>query len=201
MLLVPFCGIPQSGKTECQKILEARFAIHPIDDGRFLRETTAEMLEIPYQWTTTTEGKNKKVVLGGREWTVREVLGELGNAIEDKFGELIIPTLALRDAETVQRLSQKALNGCSFGSVRKTQPAAYLAAKNYKCLVIEVVREGAEPTGNGFDLYDKTLIQYTFLNPGDTKENLDRKFTNFFAKISGIEPSSFLKWGQYEVGI
>lgn len=172
-LLVALCGRPGSGKTEIQRFLASEFNIEPFDDGDILRRYVSDLLGFPYEWTLTQEGKAREIEVCGQTQTVRWALGECGNVLEQLFGELVVPNWAIRAARaeyagygegTTAWTEMRRPNGFSFGSVRKTQGWAYKKAGG---LVVEVVRPGQAETGYGFDLYDRTAIDFTFTNDGE----------------------------------
>jgi hypothetical protein len=104
--------------------------------------------------------------------TWREVLGELGKKLELLLGEFVMPMTACA------RLTGP--GPFSFGSVRKTQGHYF---KKHGGIVIEIDNPIALPTGNDFDVYDRSIIDYTIYNdalargesPTTARMDLERK--------------------------
>lgn len=172
-LLVALCGVPKSGKSEIQKILCEEFNILIQDDGWILRDFGMQLFGLTLEDVTTQAGKMREIEIDGKMRTVRWMLGELGNSLEAKFGEHVIPNWAIRNAIADKRPSF----GHSFGSVRKTQGWAY---KNAGGIVVEIVRPGVELTGHNFDTYDRGAVDFTFRNDGDSLHGLRQKVRALF---------------------
>lgn len=182
--LIALCGLPGSGKSEIQKILDKKFGYIPFDDGHILRQHCCELFDMSLEDVTTQEGKAGFVEIQGETWQRRKVVGEYGNALEQLFGDLTVPNWAirsaLRDWPSRRLQSDRPLKGYSFGSVRRSQGRAYRAAGG---LVIEIARPGVAPTGNVWDEYDKGLVTHSYLNDTLTLEGLERDFTAFFEGV------------------
>lgn len=179
-LLIALCGVPSSGKSEVQKILEDGFGIMPVDDGDILRRYTAELLGIHYQDTVTQEGKRRELWVDGQCRDVRWALGEMGDILEAKYGPYVVPDWAIRKALAAWNDFEHTgsdVAGFSFGSVRKQQPWAYKRAGG---LVVEVVRTGTDPTGYGFDLFDRKAVDFVFHNDGATLDELRGNMRSHF---------------------
>lgn len=165
---IALCGAPLSGKSEAQRLLHNALGYVPVDDGRPLRVIAKNWMGLSERQVTTQEGKAETVRLNGKDWLVRDILGEIGNAFEEKFGGDIIPLMALHHYGMISELSKA---GYSFGSVRRKQGHFY---RRHGGMVIEIVRPGVEPSGREFDQYDPTAVDVTVLNDGTLAQLEDR---------------------------
>jgi len=172
-MYIALCGPSKAGKTTVQQILSEEFGVIPVDDGRVLRDMGKLVFGLTEYDVTTHEGKAKKVEILDREWEVKEILGELGKAIEDNFHEFIVPYVTIK-------------NHCdddsnySFGSVRRNQPIFF---KNLGGFVLEILREGTEVKYD-FDSYDTDSVDVTIANNGTIAE-LKEKVVRVFGPILG----------------
>ncbi|MDX5370584.1 MAG: AAA family ATPase [Alphaproteobacteria bacterium] len=169
---IALCGYPTSGKDEVAKILERRFNLTRVDDGRALRDVCKRLYGLSEWEVTTQEGKNGTVVVNGKTVQVRDLLGWTGKCLEERFGDGIVPEIALRDAIESGRPGPFV-----FSSVRKTQGWTY--KRTNRGLVVEVVRPGAGPSGYDFDEYDRGCVDLTVNNAGSLAD-LDMHVTALF---------------------
>lgn len=160
--IIGLCGHPKSGKSEVQRILMEKFGVIAVDDGACLREFAMQNLGLTWDDVYTQEGKAAEIEVAGEVMQVRQFLGRLGNAIEDEFGQQIIPEIARTRAEANDYML------VSFGSVRKMQGLTV----RQNGMMIEVQRPGVGPSGNDFDWFDPTLVDITIENTG-TIEDLE----------------------------
>lgn len=158
--LIALCGRPGSGKTEVAKILRADYGYVISDDGLPLREIAMDHLGLTYNQCFTQEGKLEKLTLVGREWEARQVLGEIGNAFEEKFGADIIPYMSYRGQDPEQRYV--------MASARREQ-GAFWASKG--ALVIEVVNSYVPESKFGFDYYNPKNVHRQIHNPFDVSRH------------------------------
>lgn len=93
--IIGICGYPKAGKSTVQKILADLYDVLPLDDGLPLREIAVNYLGLTHEQVTTQEGKTETVMINGTPWIVRDVLGQIGNAFEEKFGGDVIPLMAV----------------------------------------------------------------------------------------------------------
>lgn len=157
--LIGLCGHPKSGKSEVQNILAEEYGVIPVDDGYVLRKFCVEHLGMTWDDVQTQEGKANYTRILGKDWQNRDILGTLGQHLEDMFGEHIIPMIAVNACD---------LEGFySFGSVRKTQGHFYNQRGG---TVIEVIRPGALPSGFAFDKYDQSAVKRSILNEGSLED-------------------------------
>lgn len=158
--LIALCGNPGSGKSEAAKILTEEFGYAISDDGLPLREIAMDHLGLTYEQCFTQEGKLQKITLNDREWTCRQVLGEIGNAFEEKFGADIIPLMSYMG----QNSSQKYV----MASVRREQ-GRFWASKG--ALVIEISNYFADQSPYEFDRFNRAHVHRTIIN--DYKHGVD----------------------------
>lgn len=157
-LLIALCGAPKAGKSEVQTYLRDAYGVVPVDDGYPLRDFATRHLGLGWDDVSSQAGKARTVTLpGGRVCTVREVLGEFGNKIEELLGPDAIPEMALHKTRHVQA------PGLSFGSARRKQGSVFKRAGG---IVVEIRRPGAEIV-HDFDWYDPTLVDLTINNDAD----------------------------------
>jgi hypothetical protein len=162
---IALCGNPKCGKSLVQEIMLANYSIQPVDDGFVLRDTAIRHFGATHDQVHTQEGKaslaywpngdpiRNKETAAHMIW--RQVLGELGKKLELLLGEFVMPMTACA------RLTGP--GPFSFGSVRKTQGHYF---KKHAGLVIEIDNPLALPTGNDFDVYDRSIVDHTILNDG-----------------------------------
>jgi hypothetical protein len=159
---IALCGNPKSGKSTVQKILHDRYGVLPVDDGLCLRDFAMRHLGLTLLDVSTQEGKTRHTNILGKSWENRKILGEFGAALENLFGEHIMPWVATRG-----------LNGngvYSFGSVRKTQGHFFKEQFGREAVIVEVMRKGVGPTGNAFDAYDRSMVDMVIDNSGTVEE-------------------------------
>ena len=153
--IIGLCGHPTSGKTTAAEIINEIYGHEIADDGRPLRMIAINYFGLTPEQVFTQEGKLEKVQLNGREWTVREILGEIGNAFEEKFGGDIIPIM-----------SYNALpkgTYATFGSVRREQGKYW---RDRGALVLEIVNPDVGPSPYEFDRYNPEYAHHQILNDG-----------------------------------
>lgn len=157
---IAICGYPNSGKSTVQKILETEYGVIPVDDGRILRDFAKRMFGMCESDVNTQAGKEKYTSIGDKTWQNRNVLGTLGQILEDTFGEQVIPETAMRDADHMT-------GACfSFGSVRKAQAWDY---KKRGGFVISVLRDTCYPEYD-FDYYDFEAVDIAIDNNGSLED-------------------------------
>jgi hypothetical protein len=103
----------------------------------------------------TQEGKLETVTVNGREWQVRKILGEIGNAFEEKFGGDIIPIMS-HNARPKGSYSV-------FGSVRREQGKYW---RDQGALVLEIVNPLAGPSQYEFDQFNASYCHARIINDG-----------------------------------
>ncbi len=153
--IVGLCGNPTSGKTEAARIIQEVYGHEQADDGRPLRLIAINYFGLTHDQVFTQEGKLEKVMLNGREWTVREILGEIGNAFEEKFGGDIIPIMS-------HNCRPKGVK-TTFGSVRREQGAYW---KKHGGIVLEIQNPLAGPSPYELDRYNAAHADHVILNDG-----------------------------------
>jgi len=153
MKLIALCGPPGAGKTEVQRILIG-YGYSLIDDGEILREISKIAFRLTDTDVMTQEGKRSEVSVGQIRYSVRNILGKIGLALEHEFGPSIIPLL------TLNKLDNK--GKYCLGSVRRQQGVAYTQSGGE---VWEITRPGYNIV-NDFDNYNKECIARTISNDG-----------------------------------
>jgi len=170
--LIAICGHPGVGKSTLQTILAQDYGIVPVDDGAIIREHVMQILDLDYETVSTQEGKARKVRFCGRDWVVREALGEYGNLIEAMFGEHAIPRIAVR--RVLREHAEHSKNiGYSFGSVRRNQGQVYQDTPGGA--VVEITRPGVAESPYEFDRYDTSLVRFRIHNDIEGVEALRQK--------------------------
>jgi hypothetical protein len=153
--IIALCGNPTSGKTEASLIINEVYGHEVADDGRPLRMIAIDYFGLTHDQVFTQEGKLEKVTINGREWIVREILGEIGNAFEEKFGGDIIPIMSHNARPKGSR--------STFGSVRREQGRYW---KEQGALVLEIVNPLAGPSPYEFDTYNPAYADHQIQNDG-----------------------------------
>lgn len=173
---IALCGWPKAGKSTIQRLLQERWGYLPQDDGRVLREAAKILYGFTDWHVSTQEGKASKVVVAGREVTVRYALGNLGDLLESQWGTQFIPEATLRECLAPYGGQVSAAPKMSFGSVRKDQGITY---RRHGGLVVAVRREGVGEPENAFDRFDPAQVDVWIDNPvalgaPETPENFAR---------------------------
>lgn len=153
--IIALCGNPKSGKSTAAELLSETYGYTIVDDGLPLRKIAMEYLGLTENQVFTQGGKQEFVNLNGRDWQVREILGEIGNAFEEKFGGDIIPLMSF---STMREGEHYVL-----GSVRREQ-GHFWADKG--AIIIEIENPEAGPSSFEFDLYSKSAVQHRVINDG-----------------------------------
>lgn len=150
MRLIGLCGSPKSGKSEVARILREKYGAVIVDDGMILRTAAPFLFHgVEIGDTLTQEGKNKSVVVNGKPFTVRKLLGDLGQILEDYYGEDYIPD------QTMQRIANLApAPFYVMPSVRKTQGHLY---RRHYAAIWEIDRD-VPASPHAFDKWDKTVV-------------------------------------------
>ncbi|OWZ90371.1 hypothetical protein B9J07_27675 [Sinorhizobium sp. LM21] len=153
--LIALCGHPTSGKSTAADIINEVYGHELADDGLPLRKMAMDYLGLTANQVFTQEGKLETVTINGRDWQVREILGEIGNAFEEKFGGDIIPIMS-HNARPKGSYSV-------FGSVRREQGLYW---RNQGALVLEIVNPLAGPSKYEFDTFNNAYCHAQIQNDG-----------------------------------
>lgn len=151
--LICFCGHPGAGKSEAQKILEERHGVVPIDDGWPMRDFAMRHLGLTLQDVTTQEGKAQTILFAGRSFTVRWLLGELGNRLEELLGPDAMPMMAARQLEHGRIY-------CA-ASLRRDQARVW---KQFGALIVKIDNPIARPSPHEFDRFDESFVDIELQN-------------------------------------
>lgn len=150
MALIGLCGKPQSGKSEVRRMLESNFGFTPICSKEILYRISSQVTLQPELYFRSQDYKG--LTFNGK--TNREITGTLGDAIESLFGDSYLVNRALEDKPYSEY-------NYVVDSLRKTQP------RDFKGMVVEVISERGIDTGNPFDVYDRSRIDYQIPNMGN----------------------------------
>ena len=153
--IIALCGNPGSGKSTAADLLVEAYGYELVDDGLPLRKMAMDYMGLTENQVFTQDGKLEMVELNGRTWQVREILGEIGNAFEEKFGGDVIPLMSY--------LQMKPGQHYVLGSVRREQ-GHFWADKGG--IVIEIDNPEAGSSKFEFDQYSSAAVQHTVLNDG-----------------------------------
>lgn len=160
---IGLCGNPKAGKSEVQRILDKLYGYQPVDDGYVLREFAVNKLGLTWDDVQTQDGKARFTEILGKNWQHRDILGTLGNHLEEMFGEEIMPFIA---CNTLPKAGIY-----SFGSVRKTQGAFY---RRVGGKVLEIRAPWAGPSPYAFDKFDASMVDLVIENNGTIAELEDK---------------------------
>ncbi len=153
--LIALCGNPTSGKSTAAEIISSIYGHELADDGLPLRKIAMDYIGLTAEHVFTQAGKLEYVTINGRRWQVREILGEIGNAFEEKFGGDIIPIMS----HNARPKGSRAV----FGSVRREQGRYW---RDQGALVLEIVNPLAGPSKFEFDTYNNAYCHAQILNDG-----------------------------------
>lgn len=153
--IVALCGNPHSGKSTAADLLHEIYGYDLVDDGLPMRRIAVDYFGLEPRQVFTNEGKKELVHLNGRDWTAREILGEIGKALEEKFGGEIVPLMSYRLMQPGGRYV--------LGSVRREQGHFW---KAQGALVVEIDNPDAPPSEYEFDSYSRSAVDRTILNDG-----------------------------------
>lgn len=158
------CGQPKSGKTTLARILEKRLDYQIIDDALPIRSIAAEYFGLSLIDVVTQDGKSKQFEFMGRQWTVRQILGEIGNALEDKFGANVFPELAYR--RICRMMKRKSIEHFVVPSVRRDQGIFW---KSKGAIVVEIYNPNVPVSTFEFDQYNKSVVDIRLVNDFDLR--------------------------------
>ena len=154
---IALVGNPTAGKTTAAEIMVELFGVKILETGFPLRKFAMDHLGLTYQQVYTQEGKLENVDIAGEIWPVRKILGDLGQKLEDMFGEEIMPFMA-------QQLVKNTKGHCYVdASCRKSQPHFW---KRQGGIVIGIRNPLAPPSPFTFDAFDESAVDYWIDNDG-----------------------------------
>lgn len=177
---VALCGAPGAGKDTVADMLRARYGAQQVIDGYCLRTAAMALYDLTEEQVWTQTGKASRVTVCGQEFTVRQLLGDLGKMLEKKHGAQFIPEQAVNGLLTKPLTEPFYV----FSSVRMNQGLTYIKNNG---IVVEITRPGCEPQ-HDFDYYDKSLVSYTIVNDdasSDWSQALEHKVAAVFDPIFG----------------
>ncbi len=158
--IIGLVGFPTHGKSTAQRLLET-LGVEARDDAETLRRRVMNEYELTWEDVTTQEGKAKIVAgIGGRQMTVRQLLGDYGQIFgEQPHG----PNYWVEDA--IEKLREDRVeHPISFGSLRRSQPSAVKAAGGF---IVEIL-DPRKPVGplHYFDEFDRDDVDVIVVNDG-----------------------------------
>lgn len=162
------CGQPKSGKTTLAQLLKKKLGYEIIDDAQPLRSIATRHFGLSSADVMTQSGKLKQVEFMGRQWTVRQILGEIGNALEDKFGVNVIPELAYRRIRRM--MERKSVEHFVVPSVRRDQGIFW---QSKGAIVVEIYNPNVPVSTFEFDQYNKSIIDIRLINDFDPERIAD----------------------------
>lgn len=174
-LLVAVCGWPGSGKTEAANALVAAMGAVLVDDAWPLRDLAMRHMGATREDVYTQAGKDAPLTIMGRRTTWREVLGDLGLAMEAALGEGVLPHMAVGQVSGP--------GTWVFPSCRRGQGHVY---RRHGAMVLEVVRRGVSVPAREFDEYDGSAVTHRVDNSGTLEDLGDRVVGVVRGWVSGL---------------
>jgi hypothetical protein len=156
--------------------LAARYGAVIVDDGMCLREAVMKLYGLSWHDVSTQDGKAKVIPVCGREWPVRQLLGDLGNFLEGFYGDQFMPERAVASTADIQAPF------FVFPSCRKNQALTY---QRQGGIVVELRRPGCEPIYD-FDRWDSALVDYELDNSAEHpawRADLEARVAHLFSPI------------------
>lgn len=153
MIAIGLCGRPHSGKGEVRCILESQFGFYPINTKLPLIQATSALTGIDE--SALHSQKAKATMFRGYQY--RQIMGKVGDAIENMFGESFLIERALDPYKYSD-------GNFVVDALRKSQ------TKTFPGYVVEIVSNRGIETHNNFDLYDRDRIDYIIENNGSLGE-------------------------------
>lgn len=156
---VGLCGLPQAGKSRAAEFLADEFGGVIVDDALILRQAVPILFGIDPSEPFTQEGKSKLYNVCGRVETVREMLGELGKYLEQRYS----PELKIKRAVNY---ALKEYPNAPFYILPSLRLDQGLFLKKIGGVVIEIENPRVSPTGNDFDEYNRSYVDFQIVNDG-----------------------------------
>lgn len=162
--IIGICGFPLHGKSTAQRFLSL-LGVEARDDAELLRQRVVEEFNLTWEDVTTQEGKARVVSgIGGRQMTVRQLLGDYGQI----YGEQLYGPNYWVD-EAIRKLREDRVeHPVSFGSLRRSQASAVKDAGGF---IIEILDPRKPMSKHYFDEFDRDYVDVTVVNDG-TEEDL-----------------------------
>jgi hypothetical protein len=169
--LIALCGKPGSGKSLAADLLAEAHGYRIHDDGGPLRAIAMDYFGCSESDVFTQAGKKREIRINGRTITVRQLLGEIGEAFEEKFGANMVPQMSANAQDPRQRYV--------IPSVRHDQGYFW---KEMGALVVEIDRPGTPNSPFPFDRYSRGAVDVTVRNTPSPEET-DRDRLDFLEEL------------------
>lgn len=179
--IIGICGYPTHGKSTAQRFLTV-LGVEARDDADALRRRVMQEYDLTWEDVTTQEGKLKVVAgIDGQMMTIRKLLGDYGQV----FGENIHGPNYWIEQAIDQLRNDRVEHPISFGSLRRSQPAAVKAVGGF----ILAIQDPRKPmSSHHFDEYDYDDVDVMVFNDGDES---DLCWSVFQAVVDYLSPSPF----------
>lgn len=152
-MLIGLVGNPGSGKSAVRFMLEKQFGFEVINVKIPIIRACYELTGVPFEQFTTQAGKEQLY----KGVPLRNLMGEVGAVMERMFGVYHTIDIGLQGYDLIN-------GNFVVDSLRMEQPLSFPGK------VVEIVSERSINTGNYFDQYDRTRIDYTINNDGTIGE-------------------------------
>lgn len=169
--LVALCGKPTSGKTTAAELLKEAFGYEIHDDGGPLREIAMNYFGLSEEDVYTQEGKLREIDVNGRNMSVRQLLGEIGEIFEERFGTNTVPLMSYRNMDPDVAYV--------IPSIRQEQGFFW---KSVGAVIVEIDRLGVEESRFAFDRYNKAAVDHVITNEVDA-ENENASLLNLITEL------------------
>lgn len=148
-MLIGLVGKPHSGKSEVRFILE-NLGFQAINTKSSLAMACHELTGVPVAQFQTQEGKETLY----KGIPLRQVMGRVQDSLEAMFGDYHTIEVALEKYDIWGETN------LVLDSLRKTQP------RQWPGKIVEVCSHHSLDTGNPFDYYDDSTVDYRLMNSG-----------------------------------
>lgn len=177
------CGWPKSGKDEVARVIQKYTNGKHVDDAMPLRQAAPILFSFDPSYPFSQDGKSKKITTAdGRKHEVRQLMGDLGMMMEEKYGDQFIPRSAVLACE-VYKVTENVENFI-ISSCRRNNGKTY---KENNGLVIEVRRPGVGPSEYEFDKWEEDFVDCVIVNDG-TIEQLENAVNFWLERFETLGP-------------
>jgi dephospho-CoA kinase len=171
-IVLGLCGIPGAGKTEVRKLLAKNHGFEVINSKSVLYSMSSQITGIPESHFFDPSRKNNHF----RKVTLRQITGELGNAVENLFGDDYL----IRKAMDNHKVASRPHKNFVIDSLRKQQPI--LLDDDLRVVVVQNLR--AVSTGNKFDKFDIPVgMEHDVIQNNGDLDELERNVRSYVEYI------------------